>query len=710
MAKPVYQGTQQEYEKLPQSVRQYYTPPKEAQLSTRQQQLVTQGYTVEQAKKVSKYETYPQEVRQYYLTDTRYPAYTGEAEVDVWKAKSGQIQYLPAPATYVWKAPFTGTVYKTTVPKEEFFRQLPERAYITELTKTPSGYAFSYEMRPEQPSPFYKTLGYPEFAGKYEPFKIPAGYKVAQITETAEGLLIQFAPLDLSWGAWLWTLPPDQFKQAFREHLSEKFSEWFYTDLGYPEFAGKYSTFDIPKGFKVAQITETLEGLQIQFAPLDTTVSLAETLLGFEITPLFQPPSPLPFEQKTQPFAPLFGIVAGFESFTYSAINLAALAFGVEPIKIKPPPVLSSGAISSVILSVKSGQLQMSQELKETLSYGPEYAIGTLFADVLIGYTIGAITAKPIAYVTKKVSSVWRGSRAEMWLIQHSKRYASYASKQISGTQLVSYPQVVTEQGMPVLSPGIIAAQDLAWGLELTKGTSGVTISKFLTEELTKESLLHFFFRHGAISIGYLQQPLAFKKYSDILVPETTEAVTKRAFVGTKLPYIPEVTQTTMQNVFSIFPPSILSFTQQTISEENILKTIVPQTPKRKTKTILRTDLQPILKEEAQTENLLGSLTINVAETETLQLQPQKLTLDVVQKTLQLPKYYPPKQVRIPKAPKLPTYKWELPKRKRRGKDLFGAWFLREHKIATPAQVAKTFGFDVPTQRKPKPKKAKKTK
>ena len=517
-------------------------------------------------------------------------------------------------------------------------------------------------------------------------------------------------------------------KALEKEYERKQVSISFYEKIGYPKYAG-YEPFSIPKGYEVAGIVETPKGLSVTFKmpqkeqPISLTEKILTLVSGRQEQQFKQIREvgyfdPLQF-QRMEDIKIVAGIVAVPESLVYNVGRIAGLE---TP---EPPPTLLSGLLTSGISSAALSKLQASHELKQVSKYGPTYAFGTIAGDIFLsytlGYAIGKVAEKPAGYVTKKVSSVWRGSKAETWLIRHSERYASYASKQITAPQIVSYPQVVTEKGYPIISKKIVAAQTFAWELELTKRTSGITVSKFLTEQLTAESLPHLIFRHGAISIGYLQQPLAFKKYSDILVPETTEAVTKRAFVGTKLPYIPTVPpkiatpSLSWLTGFAVFPlaRSLSKQITQTVSPltltmpKQITKPITPQLPKRKTKTILRTDLQPLLKEEARTKSLIKTISISVAETETIQLQTPKLTTTLTQKTLQIPKYYPPKQITIPKAPTLPPYRLELPrrKRKRRGKDLFGAWFKREHKIATPKQVAATFGFSMPKSKKRKKKR-----
>ena len=42
---------------------------------------------------------------------------------------------------------------------------------------------------------FFKSISYPKFAGKYQPFEIPKGMKVKNIQETKQGLKITFCNL-----------------------------------------------------------------------------------------------------------------------------------------------------------------------------------------------------------------------------------------------------------------------------------------------------------------------------------------------------------------------------------------------------------------------------------------------------------------------------------------------------------------------------------
>jgi len=42
---------------------------------------------------------------------------------------------------------------------------------------------------------FYKAIGYPQYAGKYETFSVPSGYKIKEITESLAGLQVAFEPI-----------------------------------------------------------------------------------------------------------------------------------------------------------------------------------------------------------------------------------------------------------------------------------------------------------------------------------------------------------------------------------------------------------------------------------------------------------------------------------------------------------------------------------
>ena len=42
---------------------------------------------------------------------------------------------------------------------------------------------------------FFKSIGYPKFAGKFQPFEVPTGMKVKEIQETKQGLKITFCNL-----------------------------------------------------------------------------------------------------------------------------------------------------------------------------------------------------------------------------------------------------------------------------------------------------------------------------------------------------------------------------------------------------------------------------------------------------------------------------------------------------------------------------------
>ncbi len=83
---------------------------------------------------------------------------------------------------------------------------IPTNASNIVITETPEGLQASYSlpytdiegqkqygMAMQASGDFYAKLGYPQFAGKYMPFKIPEGASVSSIVETSQGLQISFA-------------------------------------------------------------------------------------------------------------------------------------------------------------------------------------------------------------------------------------------------------------------------------------------------------------------------------------------------------------------------------------------------------------------------------------------------------------------------------------------------------------------------------------
>jgi len=118
-----------------------------------------------------------------------------------------------------------------------------------------------------------------------------------------------------------------------------------------------------------------------------------------------------------------------------------------------------------------------------------------------------------------------------------------------------------------------------------------------------------------------------------------------------------------------------------TIKEATIPKTV----PKSLLKTSELLGLE-LLGKQALSQTSLSS-----------QLETQLLKQTQIQRQLQKQLQMQPLRYRLDQK--------QEEKRKKRGKGLFGEWFLREHKIATPKQVAATFGFSMPKSKKRKKKR-----
>ncbi|MEM4454418.1 MAG: hypothetical protein QXT28_06900 [Thermofilaceae archaeon] len=143
--------------------------------------------------------------------------------------------------------------------------QLPEGAVVTSIAETPEGLRIEYKTREqieaereiqrktELSREFWVKLGYPEFAGKYEPIDIPEGAKITKIEETAEGLKVEY-------------LTREQLEELQNVQKQLEESRRFWESVGYPEYAGKYMPVQLPEGAKITRVEETAEGLRVEYS------------------------------------------------------------------------------------------------------------------------------------------------------------------------------------------------------------------------------------------------------------------------------------------------------------------------------------------------------------------------------------------------------------------------------------------------------------
>ena len=60
-------------------------------------------------------------------------------------------------------------------------------------------------------------------------------------------------------------------------------SEQFYTSIGHPELAGKYQPFVVPEGYKVKELKEGTEGLEVTFEEKERQVPVSSSPLGLQM-------------------------------------------------------------------------------------------------------------------------------------------------------------------------------------------------------------------------------------------------------------------------------------------------------------------------------------------------------------------------------------------------------------------------------------------
>lgn len=142
--------------------------------------------------------------------------------------------------------------------------------------------------------------------------------------------------------------------------------------------------------YKLHKQAEALSELAYQQAlrahELATMPSPGERLAMIEVPSL---PILLGLEGKpVKPFAYPGGFVSGIEAGT---VGLAAFGMSIAgvPHTYRPPTTLTGGLVTSGVESILSLKPTESKELRKTVKLGPEYALGTLTADVVLAWLWG---------------------------------------------------------------------------------------------------------------------------------------------------------------------------------------------------------------------------------------------------------------------------------------------------------------------------------
>lgn len=258
---------------------------------------------------------------------------------------------------------------KETVPPSPGI-SLGHEAYEISAIGTPQEQAF---VRSKM---FYESIGYPEYAGKYDPFETPKGYQIADIIETGEG------KLNISFG-----LKASQL-------VGGSSSAWVSEKPG-----SAWLLQQRREEYKIAPLTgPLLEGIEGE-------KGIAETLASFKTVPLLQrmglpPPLSSLFSardfmvsgktQEVRPFAEIGSLlIAPLERTAYPYMKLIGM-------KTPLPPPTGPGGLIGKGLSLITGA--PSDEWERAMAYGPDYVLGTFIGEALLSFGI-----------SKGLSSLWKG-------------------------------------------------------------------------------------------------------------------------------------------------------------------------------------------------------------------------------------------------------------------------------------------------------------
>jgi len=282
--------------------------------------------------------------------------------------------------------------------------------------------------------------------------------------------------------AWLAKHQPEMIQHALAQEQQQRMmmeeSRQFYEKVGHPEFAGKYEPFEVPKGYKLKELTEEKEGLRAVLVKVEAP-SLAEQMKEYKTTPLlaqFGLPTPIrtPTDLLSQvmgkkpevhPLAGVAGImVAPAESLVYSVGRL----MGFETPRI--PTTVPSSLVSSAILSVQKWQLVASPELEEILKT-PEYAVGTIFGDILLGLAIGKGAEKVWTWTPEMIKVPLIKAKEFVYSATGLKEAISNISYQFRQHAPESLLQFIYGKEM---GSAIAIEREWGWSKAVAKGTAGM--------------------------------------------------------------------------------------------------------------------------------------------------------------------------------------------------------------------------------------------
>jgi hypothetical protein len=286
---------------------------------------------------------------------------------------------------------------------------------------------------------FFNSIGYPQFAGRYNPFAIPEGDYIKSLTEIQDnpntpevesGLSVVFGNAQLE------TLQANLDAKNANDQLT---SESFFNAIGYPQYAGKYAPIEIPTGFQIDTLTEISDdpltpeiesGINATFKPntetntflsrfeslysqgldLNTAINSATSQMNSPLVTYVEDPNYINVNGQKMTKEDALNYLTGYGYTDPSQVDLSQFPVWEEPIA---PTSSTAGyfSLSPIVLNNLLEQLGTPEAIATQQTYAQQkaeadsaLALSTNFYNA-IGYSQYAGKYAPIAIPTDRFGS-----------------------------------------------------------------------------------------------------------------------------------------------------------------------------------------------------------------------------------------------------------------------------------------------------------------
>lgn len=397
-----------------------------------------------------------------------------------------------------------------------------------------------------------------------------------------------------------------------------------------------------------------------------------------------------------------------------TAREFSAGVVGVAESWIRPDVPTPAGALVGVALG-RPKQFQAYQKREVSPAFLAGGLFGTYVEAKVTGYGLSKawsgvkrvtpqLVKRPIQTVTTKIATTVKFSRPAKLLhsakLEISKRVPEFLKRGHIKPGDVVFPPVPER-----VSYQWLKTAKGAFEMTLAPRTGGVWVSKTYATEVSKVPMKHLFAIGGKISVGYLRELKYVKptQQPGILPYVTQKQLTRMGII----PYVPKLVATGAQKairplavgftVATLLKPRRLRPTAPTREEERV---DVPMLARYREKFRSITVMEPLVRQRRRLAPVLKAPpTLKTVTAPQLIVAPKLAVEPTLKTVLKVPRVLipsPPRPV-LRKSISYPTYP-RIPRggrgRSRRKGDLFGAWFKREHKIASPEDVMRVFFGD----------------